>query len=253
MSDLTHVVRVGVSANFNCTQAEFDQLDGFQQVYPNKFFFINANIRTPALGAINDHPYPAVLTVNPDLVVDRDLVERLYRIEPSKIPFVRVKWLPFDEPIRELALDLSMHGYNVVLTLQRWNGKKNLQKYTLQEWYKYSCSRFRMCGMALMAVHVFCDDNARMYICDRENVGCGGCGLCSSLPTGEVLPLASLNLSTSGLCPNDCPDCYAKTLQKFLVKTKHSPIRYDLVKQNHKQAGLTRHIRRAKKENACTT
>lgn len=244
-AQLTHVVRVAVANNFNCTDAEYQQVDGFAHAFPHKFFFINSSIRTPALMSINDHPYPAVVTVNPDLVVDEDLVNRIYALDPQKISFLRVKWLPFDEPIKDLALSLSMHGYKVVLTLQRWNSKNMMAKYTAPEWYKYNCSRFRLCGMGLMAVHYFCDDNARMYICDRENVGCGGCGLCSKLNTEEDLKLESLNLSSSGICPNDCPDCYAKTMQNFLIKTKHPPIRYDHIKPNRKQAGKTGHIRRA--------
>ena len=85
-----------------------------------------------------------------------------------------------------------------------------------------------------------------VYIFDRNNLGCGGCGLCSRLTLGKVARLSSLNLSTSGECSFECPDCYAKAMQNFQRALGNRPIVYDMIKQNAKQAGQTEHIKKAK-------
>jgi len=72
---------------------------------------------------------------------------------------------------------------------------------------------------------------------------------CAKLTTGSAdVVLASLNLSTSGLCRYSCPSCYAKTMQRFLVACEKNPIAYDVIKKNRKQSGKTKHILRAKEK-----
>ena len=82
-----------------------------------------------------------------------------------------------------------------------------------------------------------------MFICDRIGVGCGGCKLCTMLTSGAESKLSSINLSTSGICKFNCPDCFAKTLQHFSVAMGYNPIVYDKIKANSKQAGKTEHIK----------
>jgi len=241
--DYMEVVRVAVSNNFNCTPKEYKQLDEYAKKNPHKYFFINSNIRTPSLLNINNHPYKVVLTANPDLKVDWKLIERLYELDPEKIAFTRVKWLPRNEEIKNLALELSMAGYPVVITMQRFNGRASLRKYTELEYYKWSHNRFRLHGVDLKALEKLVDDNARMYICDRKGLGCGGCGLCAKLSLGSTdVRISSLNLSSSGICKYNCPDCYAKTMSHFAVSCGHTPVKFDSIKQNSKQAGKTKHI-----------
>jgi hypothetical protein len=86
-----------------------------------------------------------------------------------------------------------------------------------------------------------------IYICDQLNLGCGGCGLCSTLTTGQSLPIYTLNISSSGLCKYNCCDCYAKTMQHFLKQINMPVIHYNWIHMNHKQSGRTEHIRHAKK------
>lgn len=245
------VVRVATNNNFNCTEKEWAQLDLFAQMYPQRYFFINTNIKTPKLATINEHPYQAVITANPDLVVDPSLVKRLSTVEPSKVAFVRVKWLPDTPEHADLIEDLLEEAHDVVITLQRWNGKKTLGEYTSLEHYKHSCSKYRLCGEALQQVHDYVDELVEqghsVYICDRKDLGCGGCGLCARLTLGKAAKISSLNLSSSGICPYSCPDCYAKTMQHMNRCFGHQPIAYDVIKQNAKQAGKTKHIKNAKK------
>jgi hypothetical protein len=48
-------IRVAVNNNFNCTPAEFAQLDKFSDQYPEHQFFVNCNIVTPKLLDLNDN------------------------------------------------------------------------------------------------------------------------------------------------------------------------------------------------------
>ena len=247
----TDVVRIGVTNNYNCTAREWAQVDHFAKAYPNKKFFVNSNIRTPKLATIAKHPYKVVVTANPDLDIDEIVgVEKIMNTLKGikkKVAFVRVKYIPNRMTIATLIGALLGAGYPVVLTMQRFNGKKTLLKYTDLSYYKFSCSRYRLAGEALnyvvSLVKDFHDLGFPIYICDIKGEGCGGCGLCSKLTTGKDLKISSLNLSTSGICPYSCVDCYAKTMQKFAKAMNNKPIIYDVIRQNDKQAGRLEHIR----------
>ena len=246
-------IRVAVNNNFNCTLAEFAQLDKFSDQYPEHLFFINCNIVTPLLTTINDHPYKAVITVNPALSVIPDLVNRLASIDQAKIAFLRIKWLPGNKQIQDLATDLCKK-YPIVLTLQRFNSKKTLLQYTELKNYIWNCSNYRLNGPALSYVKKWAKTH-NTHICDIKDLGCLGCGLCATnngRPNDSIL---SLNLSTSGECAFNCPSCYAKAFQKKL-KAWHKPImKYDFIHANHKQAGKTAHIRHARERlltNGCS-
>jgi hypothetical protein len=241
------VVRVATSNNFNCTDAEFKQLDGFAAANPSRYFFVNCNIKTPKLLALNKHSYKVVITINPELTVHESLIERLYEeVDPQLVAFVRVKYLPNTQPIVDLIHELNDAGYQVVITMQRFNGKASLLKYTALEHYEFSCSRYRLHGEALKNVHALADSLKNVHICDRKGLGCSGCGLCAKLTVGHDAVIKSLNMTTSGMCPYSCPDCYAKTMQHFVVSMGHDPISYDVIKQNDKQKGRSEHIKKAK-------
>jgi len=241
------VVRVAVNNNFNCTDEEYLQLNHIAAKNPTKSFFINSNINTAALYNINKYPYKAVITANPDLTVNWNAVARLYPLDPKKISFVRVKWLPENEEIKKLISTLIGKGYQVVITMQRFNSKKSLLKYSSLDHYTFSHNRYRLSGSALEKLHSFVDSNKTSYICDRAGLGCKGCNLCSTMNTGKNLKLSSLNLSSSGICKFNCPDCYAKTMQHFLESMGKPIMKYDCIKSNHKQSGSTKHIKDNKK------
>lgn len=245
------VVRVATSNNFNCTEVEYRQLDKYlKRHHPNKYFFINSNIKTPKLLNINKHPYKAVITANPNLHVEHTLIRRLYDIRPNKVGFVRVKWLPERPPIKDLINQLLYDDFTVVLTIQRFNNKKSLQKWTDLKHYTFECNRYRLHGPALEEVEMYVDskkeEGLRAYICDRQGLGCQGCGLCATLTCGEDVRISSLNLSSSGMCPFNCPDCYAKTMQRFAKACGNAPLKFDVIKANSKQRGTTKHIKKVK-------
>lgn len=248
-AEVTRVVRVAVSTNFNCTKAEWNQLDELANKHRNSEFFVNCNIKTPRLSAVNDHPYKVVVTVNPDLFVVEKHVEKLRGIDIKKIGFIRAKYVPSMPEHKELIARLAYEGYPVVVTLQRWNGKKSLLRYTEKKHYKWSHNRFRLSDEALAEALEFVDDfrNEKVFICDRVGVGCAGCRLCSFLPTGKDLKIASVDLSSSGTCSYNCPDCYAKTMQRMAVNFGNNPLLFDKIRANTKQSGRSVHIKQVLK------
>lgn len=244
------VVRVATSNNFNCTDAEYAQLDGIAAANPDKLFFVNSNVRTPLLRNILCHSYQAVITVNPDLFVDKDMVEKAQALS-HKVSFYRVKWLPKKDDIVQAIEDLLPEA-PVVITMQRFNSIATLESCTSKDYYAHDCSRFRLHGDALEALEAYVDAQAglgrKLYICDRKGLGCLGCGLCATLNGAKGAEIKSLNLSTSGVCPYSCVDCYAKAMQKFLVGCGNKPMKYDTIMKNKKQKGTTKHIQNARKE-----
>lgn len=237
------VVRVAVLNNFNCTKKEFDQLRTFTEKYPDRSFFVNCNINTPKLRALNDHPYKAVITLNPDFQETAlwNLV-KLIPVDLKKIAFVRVKYVPDIPYIEPLIERLASCNIPVVITPQRFNSRKTVTPFGIHH-YEFSHSRYRLTEDAKEFVEKLAKSQNNVYICDQKGLGCKGCGLCAKLTVGKTVPIYSLNLSTSGICPYNCLDCYSKTMQRFTTACGYRPIRYDVVKKNNKQKGTTRHIR----------
>lgn len=242
------VVRVAVNNNFNCTSLEYRHLDAMAKENPNSYFFINSNIKTPKLRNINLHDYKAVITLNPDLIVQDNLVERLYHIASDKVAFVRIKYVPGWTSIINLIEKVSL-THKVVLTLQRFNSIKSISQYVedFRKYYTHTDNRFRLNDETFNKITAYADTLKNVYICDQAGLGCEGCGLCSKLTCGKDLPVHSLNLSTSGICPYSCVDCYAKTMQHFLKEIGKPLIHYDWIHKNSKQSGKTKHIKRNKK------
>ena len=248
MTSVSKVIRVAVSNNFNCTQKEFNQLDGYKVAHPGNFFFVNCNINTPWITNLNKHNYQVVLTINPMLKVTKKATERLYKLDKELVAFVRVKYLPNDESTVNIAHTLAEKGYKVVITPQRFNGYKTLDEYTDRQYYHNHCNRMRLTDEAMKEVDTLVDSHENIYHCDRSGQGCSGCMNCARLTVGSAdVDIASLNMSTSGICKFSCPSCFAKTMQRFLVACEKNPIDYDVIKKNNKQRGSTKHAQLAKK------
>lgn len=249
MRNIPRVVRVGVSTNFNCTPAEWEQLDALRQKHSNSQFFVNCNINTPLLHTVNDHDYKVVITYNPNIRHWRSSFPKLERVDKEKVAFLRIKYVPGLKNIFSVISTLTDLGYPVVITLQRWNSKASLREHCDLADYKWSHNRFRLHGEALDLIQsVVKHSTKKIFICDNVNAGCQSCMLCSFLPTDSNLPIYSLDLSSSGICPYNCPDCYAKTMQQMAKGFGYRPIIFDMIRRNTKQAGRTGHIRDTLKE-----
>jgi hypothetical protein len=247
--ELKKVVRVATNNNFNCTPKEFKQLKDMEIAHPESVFFVNSNINTPELLRINNNPYKVVVTLNPTLTIRPESLSRLKELDKNKVAFVRVKYLPEHPEIKDLVTSLVKDDYAVVITIQRWNGIESLSNYTDLRHYTFEHNRFRLSGEALKEVTEFVDsfDKGKVFLCDRVGGGCGTCKLCVMLTAGINLKLTSLNLSSSGICKFNCPDCYAKAMQRMAIGMGNTPIIYDKIKANMKQAGKSKHAKDALK------
>ncbi len=146
---------------------------------------------------------------------------------------------------KELIAVLAYGDFPVVVTIQRWNKKTSLFAHTEKHHYKWSHNRFRLHGDSLQEVLDFVDSftDQKVFVCDRIGGGCGTCRLCSFLTTGKDLKISSIDMSSSGLCRFDCPDCYAKTMQRMSTNFGNSPLIFDKIRANTKQAGRLVHIK----------
>lgn len=234
---MNKIIRVAVNNNFNCTKKEFNQLDKYSSLNIESSFFINSSIKTPNLIKIKDYPYKAVITVNPDITIDHEMIKKLNKIPVDRIAFLRIKYIPNNISIIQLIKHLSK-TYNIVITVQRFNSIKSIEQYVpnFRNDYIFSNNRFRLNPKGYSILNNIIKKLNNVYICDRTQQGCSSCMLCSTLVTGKVLPLYTLNLSSSGICPYSCVDCYAKTLQHFLREINKPVIRYDLIHKNKKQS-----------------
>lgn len=224
------VIRVGVANNFNCTENEFNQLNYFQNKHTQDTFFINCNVNTKLLSNINNNAFNSVITINPNISFTKKQLERLYSIEREKVSFVRVKYIPNNEKINNLIVELKERGYKVVITLMRFATLTSLQKYSSKEYYIFKDRFFKLKPEYLGKI-----DDFGVNICDKNGIKCVKCGLCSTLTTGEKREVFSLNLSESGVCKFNCPDCFAKRMQSLLVKWGYNTIDFDHIKKNMKQ------------------
>ena len=225
------VIRVGTLTNFNCSQAEFDQL---KYGHHNKDCFINTNIRSindETAKRINENNYPVVVTINPDIdIIPIDVyLDRLAKIDKSKVAFVRLKYIPTMEHYLLYDHIFNM-GYRVVITPMRFRRKETFKKYIpieLQHKYEYKNTFYRLIDSEISKLD-------HMRICDRSGKGCPDCNFCSLLTFGRIADIYSLDLSTSGKCKYNCPDCFAKL---SLARAKNQTPTFDTIKRNRKQRG----------------
>jgi len=168
MSNVKEVVRVGINNNFNCTSDEFTQVEGFKLVRSNAMFFVNSNIKTPKLLEINNHNVNVVVTVNPDITVDRKMVNKLYKLDQAKVSFVRVRYIPENESINKLITELSEKGYKVVITVMRFKSNDSLSKFTKKSHYDFTFSWLRLKKEGMENLEKFIGSLKNVYICDAK-------------------------------------------------------------------------------------
>jgi hypothetical protein len=225
------VVRVGVMNNYNFTLEETQQLRGFEKAYPYHKYFINSNILTYGLCCIDHKSTPKVITFNPNITwtaKEMDIYLYLKRAE-NNLSFLRYKYVYGD------TCQPSLHKiitHPIVYTMQRFKSKKTLHEYVAPEHHnKYI--RVNNKGWYKLDPKYYPKLNENEYICDEKGLGCTECKLCSTLTFKQDLPIYSLNLSSSGLCKYNCPDCFAKCSEK-----QYNTIRYDDIYQNSKQRSV---------------
>jgi len=216
------VLRVGVLNNFNHTDAEIEQVKKLSAKWN---VFVNSNAKTSIRYG------PCIVTVNPDL--DKF-------IEPtgdiSKIAAARIKVIadPCDGPsvaMEQAYVWCQAHDIPVLLTAMRFPSGEMLGKFTKNpNLYEWKNSYYRIRGWRSIKAPL------SAYYCDKDHLGCPSCKNCALLACGDsTLEIYGINLSSSGLCPYNCPGCFAR---KCLQMTKLKLPLFDKPFRNKKQRGL---------------
>jgi len=218
---MQQVLRVATFNNFNFTTPEFLQLDEILDRYPEYDVFVNSNSKAKVRGG-----YRAFLCVNPDL---NEFIEPRGDLELIKA--VRVKYVADAKPVVGKAFNKCVkwaykHEIPILITYMRFRKRETLQRFTKGNpgYYSWQKNYFRQTIRKTFDLDLF-------HYCDIMEKGCPSCKNCAKIPFGyKDADIFSLNLSSSGSCPYNCPDCYVQTF-------KWVKISYDKILQNTKQLG----------------
>ena len=216
------ILRVGVLNNFNFSDRELEHLEGIQALCPEFKIFVNTNSYPLIRGR-----FPCVVTVNPTM--DKFIKPRgnLSLIKAARIKYIANPTPKVKNAFREAHDWAKAHNIPILITYVRFRSKKTLKKYTTNTniIYKWKRNFYRQ-----VVKHLFSDP--QVYYCDLRDKGCPSCRNCAKLTFGMDTPhIYSINLSSSGSCRYNCPDCFAKCMEKFCK------FAYDKISQNSKQKG----------------
>lgn len=218
---MTKILRVATFNNFNFTDEELEHLEGIQALCPDYKIFVNSNSHPVIRGR-----FPCVITVNPELDVFTKPKGDLSLIKAIRIKYVMNPVQSIQDTFGEIYNWTKKHNIPTLITYMRFKNKETLKRYTTKStFYKWNRSFYRP-----ILKHTFNDPS--IYYCDLRDEGCPSCRNCAKLTYGIDTPeIYSINLSSSGICPYNCVDCYAKCLAKF------THFAYDKILQNAKQKG----------------
>jgi len=215
------VLRVATLNNFNYTDKEFEQMRSLEDNHPEYNIFINSNSYQKIRGK-----FPAVVTINPSLAKftepkgDREIIKA-----------VRVKYVADAKPKIKKAFDECVawaykYDIPILITYMRFRSLSTLKNFarTAQK-YKWRHNYYRQVLKEQFDLDLF-------HYCDIREEGCPSCQNCAKLPFGfKGGEIYSINLSSSGECPYNCPDCYAKNMSKW------GNLAYDRILKNTKMKG----------------
>jgi len=220
---LPKVLRVSVFNNFNYTEKEFVQLDELAEKRIDLNIFVNSNSYNKITGN-----YPAIVTINPP--IDRFIRPRG---DINLIKAARIKYVSDGSPkvIRAFQDSLGWclnNNIPVLITYMRFRKEETLKGLTMSKFnYVWAKNYFRQKIKRKWA-------NPLINYCDPKEQGCPSCMNCARLTFGfEKADLYSINLSSSGICNANCPDCYVKTISQW----HDGKICMDKIMQNTKQTG----------------
>lgn len=220
-------VRVGVMTNYNHTGKELRALDEWRTKFPENRFFVNTNSHCP-LSA----PCPTIVTVNPDL---NTFVPP--RGDLSYLRAVRIKTVSGANVLVRSAIHYAItwalkNNIKILFTPMRFKSKRTLNAYVLYtNKYQWIKNYFR----PVVDDYLSLVDDIKIFKCDAKGLGCPSCLNCVKLTFPDDNPSPStvdklyiLDLSASGPCKFNCPDCFVKNLK--YVKN----ISFDKLKTNSK-------------------
>lgn len=220
---LPKILRVDTFCNFNYTDKEFEQLDKLAERYPQYKMFVNSNSYNKIRGN-----YPVVVTINPP--IDKFIKPKG---DISLIKTARIKYVADPAPKVKRAFGDSLgwcldNNIPVLITYMRFRKTETMRRFTVSKFnYLWAKNYFRQAIKRTW-------NNPLINYCDITEKGCPDCMCCAKLPFEiDKAEIYSVNLSSSGMCATNCPDCYVKTIAQW----HHGTICFDKIMQNSKQSG----------------
>lgn len=248
MKNSNVVIRVGEKNNFNHTEKELQELKKYED---KGNIFVNSN----SFQAITS-VYPSIVTINPYMTFEP------IKGDLTNIKAVRIK--VFNTGIHEMMVEQEKciafcveNNLPMLLTFMRYRSKKNALKYSgenFKNWYVWEKNYFRptteykqeLLEWVKSEVEFLKGDLSLINQCDSSGNGCPECMNCAILTYGKKdATIKALNLSISGikdkngrqgLCPFQCPDCFAK------IVTFGKRPQCDKLITNKKISGELKHI-----------
>lgn len=228
------LVRVGVMNNFNYTDEELQAIKHLD----NKFVNCHIGVFTKFKNVLKlkKHGIQTVITLNPNLNLNeymaifhilKDINHVTFRIKITIKNYIDVKRFIKKYP-----------NVKFLITFMRFFKKETLlSNCRLMHGYSYRKGYYRM-GIKNKKViqEMYSHIKGKIYFCDVEESGCTNCNNCQRV-TGynpDHYEVYSLSLIESGICPYNCPDCFAKKLNKLCKNTSINSV----IKKNRKQKGV---------------
>lgn len=242
-----NVLRVAVANNFNFTQKELEALDDLSWDKDRLFVNSNSFVRVTA-------DYPSFLTVNPYLDTFVEPKGDLSKVRACRVKVVYLESVIFpDAPVLSESVTDAIHWCDkhnipVLITFMRFSSKETLLQYTIrgEGHYEHRGGWWRLKQESkdrlVQVIKNYCDVDeipySLIHYCDLKEEGCPACGNCAKLAFPDIkstCKVFGINLCASGdngRCIFNCPDCWAKRLQK-----SGRCVSMDKISQNSKQKG----------------
>ena len=246
------LVRVGVMNNFNMTDLEYEEL-----INKNlQDYFINSNVKSlkkeikPEYGKI-----PLIVTLNPDIDLPKfpeKEVLKQYNLRAFRVKVCGNRLKDYKRLYQLVKFSID-NNVKVLITFQRFYRLKTMEQFVSKDDFKYYEHRagyFRPTSEYKTMIMKFVrkiekkfNKNKFIFQCDKKDKGCPDCLNCAKLVypdhkyreyVKEGINIYSLNLKSSGYCPFNCPDCFAKRL----IQRVHNQISFGKIKMNNKQKGI---------------
>jgi hypothetical protein len=223
------ILRVGLLNNFNHTKKEIEQCNNL--VAKGYKVFVNSNAKTPISYG------PCITTLNPDLDSFINPTGDISKISAARIKVLASPNTEVRRAVKESLLFCIANDIPALLTIMRFPSKDLMCKYVNDtSKYHHKNGYFRTTWQEVdKEIPKLPISPPIINYCDRSGNGCPSCHNCSKLTFNEKSVVAGINLSSSGVCPHNCPGCFSKR-----VLMGRSPA-LDKITINRKQKGELKH------------
>jgi hypothetical protein len=223
------ILRIGILNNFNFSKKEMKQLDG----YKGMNMFVNSNSFTTIKAGVK-----SIVTINPYMKFFWNKQSNLRDVSACRVKVVGdAKPKVTVEELKSYKFCID-NNKPILITFMRFSSQQtllnyaqSLDNYVYKRGYYYYKHDLKV-KLVDELKNIF---GNIIHVCDLKEKGCPECMNCSKLTFNTISePIYGINFSSSGYCPYNCPDCFAKRL----IKLGKNRIKFDYISQNEKQLGI---------------